>query len=70
MQISLSPELPNIAIDPSELEGAIQNLLQNSINALDDKRGKIVLKAAYEEITKLPTDYFGNDLTNTPSLRD
>jgi len=69
MQLDLSTELPHVRIDSLELEGAIHNLLQNSLNALSGDKGQIVLKAAFEPSTTLPKDWVGNDLTNKPSLR-
>ena len=69
MQLDLSTELPHVRIDSLELEGAIHNLLQNSLNALSGDKGQIVLKAALEPSTTLPKDWVGNDLTDKPTLR-
>ena len=69
MRLDSAIDLPHVRIDSLDLEGAIQNLLQNSLNALEGGKGQIVLKAAFERTTKLPSDFIGNDLTNKPALR-
>ena len=67
--MDISKKLPYVRIDSADLEGAIHNLLQNSVNALQDQKGKIVLRAALEENTDLPEDFIGNNIANTTTLR-
>ena len=69
MQLEMAQDLPKIQIDETELDGAIQNLLQNGLNALQHQKGKITLKASFDQTTNLPQDYIGHDLQGVPCLR-
>lgn len=69
MNIELVEKLPHIQMDEAEFDSAIQNLLQNSLNAIQEQKGKITLRAAFEEKTQLPEDVVGNDLNGVSTLR-
>ena len=69
MLLELSETLPQIRIDEADLESAIQNLLQNGLNALGEGGGRITLRGAYEERTNLPFAFIGQDINGQPSLR-
>ncbi len=69
MQLEIEDSLPKIQIAAAELESAIHNLLQNGVNALDNEKGKITLRASFEPSTNLPQDYIGHDINGNPALR-
>ena len=69
MNIEISPNLPMILMNTTDFDSTIQNLLQNSVNALKKDKGRVILRAAYELDTFLPEDVVGNDINGVPSLR-
>jgi len=69
MFLELSPELPAIRMDETDLDSAILNLLQNAIQAIGSQPGKITLRGMLEDKTTLPKDHLGHDITGVAALR-
>ena len=69
MQIEMSDALPTIRFDESELDSTILNLLQNGIQALPHKKGRIILRVLHEHDTQLPSDFIGTPINGLSTLR-
>jgi two-component system, cell cycle sensor histidine kinase and response regulator CckA len=69
MVLEIPNALPDIRIDPSDLDSTILNLLQNALQAVSEDIGIVTLRATMEEHTRLPNGYIGDDLNTQPSLR-
>ena len=69
MQIEISAKLPKIRFDEAELDSTILNLLQNGIQALPKKKGRIILRVLQEKNTQLPSDFIGTSLNGLSTLR-
>ena len=69
MKVTLSATLPAISIEPHDLSNAVDNLLVNATEALEDGRGHVTLRAFEEASPQLPHDTYGASLTGTRCLR-
>src|SRR5260370_33807295 len=58
LEVSLSPELPSVKVDPSQIDQVIMNLAVNSRDAMPE-RGKLTIETADVELTK---DYAGRHI--------
>ena len=69
MRVEVSDSLPPVCIDPHDLSNAIENLVVNATQALEDGRGHVTLRAFDERSPQLPPDAVGAALTGTRCLR-
>src|SRR5260370_729689 len=58
LEVSLSPELPSVKVDPSHIDQVIMNLAVNSRDAMPEG-GKLTIETADVELTK---DYAGRHI--------
>ena len=69
MKMEISPALPFVCVDLHELSRAVDNLLVNATQALDQGQGQVTLRAFLEASPQVPADAVGAPLTGVPCLR-
>lgn len=69
MNIDLAPDLPEVRIDGASLASTIENLLSNSVHAMEERSGQITLRAFCEQDPKIPLDAVGETFAGDAAVR-
>lgn len=60
IKLELDPKLPTIKGSPAELEQVILNLILNSLDAVDEKQGEIILRTYYKDKGRIILEVMDN----------